>query len=240
MKKTLLSLLAILLCFSFTACNKSAENSSAQNGATPNEAEQVTSYVELTAENTIVIEGQSYALPMPAATLLNNGWNDTYDAMKEEIESEKAKKYPAFGLDNGGKEKIKGVGYYNPDSEKTTLDKCAVVSLDLVGTIEEQSYEKCSFTLPGGITENSTYTDVLAVYGSKTEPKDYRVTDDYEAKKQNSENFSKHGFSVIYTPTDNNAAPYKYIFFFNADESIKYVSVESVNYQSDALAAFKK
>lgn len=233
MKKLLSLFLTFVLCFSLCACNE--QNDETQPAKDINESVELPeqndsatqTQTDLTKTNTLVIDGKDYALPISTQEFINSGWNDTYEYLNNEIDDEKVLKFPAFSLDKNGKSKISGVGFYNNTGAKATLADCNIISLKLVGTTTEQDLSKCSFTLPGGITENSSYDDVIAAYDSEL----YRISD------QNSDN-NNSDFMVICISKDSASAPYNYTFSFNADKTIKYVDIESINYKLNSLTSF--
>ncbi len=249
MKKFLLLLLAFSMVLSLCACGDGVdivpEGSNGEeiftedNGGSATPAETVEKVeVDLTADNTIMVEGKQYALPMSLSLFMEDGWNDTYNHKDETIDAGKGLQYPAFTLDKNGEQKISGIGVYNHTDEEIGIKDGALISLKLVGIPEESRLSTCSFVLPGGITEESTYEDVLACYGTKNESEHYRVADDYESKSKDAENFKKYGFTVLYRSNDTEKVPYNYQFAFNADKTIKYVEVSSADYKSAAEAAF--
>ena len=141
-------------------------------------------------------------------------------------------------MDKNGKEKISGIGAYNHTDKDISIEEAILISLKLVGASDDSTLTQCSFTLPGGITEKSTYENVCAAYGTKTESANFRVSDDYETKSKDSDTFEKYGFTMLFTTKDASVAPYNYYFAFNADKTIKYVEIDSADYKSAAASAF--
>ena len=101
MKKALSLLLALVMLLTLCACGGGTSE-------VPNSTEKLT---QLTAENTLTIEGDEYALPFVGQELIDAGWTGAF------------KDY-AFGPDEGGtypwlpfkkdeKTKIKGAGFFN-------------------------------------------------------------------------------------------------------------------------------
>lgn len=260
MKKIYSLLLVLTMIFSLCACgdtkdesntatepttqeNTAAQPESGNDTKEPAPAEKVDIpqiEVELDNENTIVVEGQEYALPMNLKNFLDTGWNSAYGHMEETIGADKALKYPSFSFEKNGEKKISGIGAFNPTDKDITIEQAILFSLKLVGVPEDDMHTQCSFTLPGGITEKSTYEDVCAVYGTKNESEYFRVSDDYESKSKDAETFEKYGFTMIFTSKDATVVPYNYYFGFNADKTIKYVEVDSADFKSAASAAFGK
>lgn len=245
MKKIFSLLLVFVMVLSLCACGGGASKEDIAepetNVATPSEDEapfQV--QTELTGDNTLVIEGKQYALPMSVKAFMEAGWNDTYNHMDEKIDVDKGKQYPSFALDKNGEEKISGIGVYNHTDKEIAIEQGTLISLKLVGVPDDSRLTQCSFALPTGITEKSTYDDVLAAYGTKNESENYRIADDFEAKSKNAENFKKYGFTVLCNTKDPEVDPYNYYFAFHADKTIKYVEVTSIDYKSAAAAAFNK
>ena len=246
MKKILFLMVTAAMVLSLCACNvqnekgKGKDVNSQNSSEIKNEEQTVFEDAvqpELEEENTLEIEGKKYAIPMEMKSLMKDGWDNKYDGLVEELDAEKGADYYGLALEKDGETKIYGVGFYNHTDSSKTLEQCAVFSLDLIGLNDDESQTQCSFTLPGGITEKSTYEDVLDAYGTKNSSENFRVSDDRDAKVKDSETFEKYGFTVLYRSNDEVEAPYNYTFYFNADNTIKHVEIESVNYTSAALAA---
>jgi len=232
MKRFVSLLLMAAMLFSLCACGGGSSGDAQSGEPTQSTSTEETTKTGLTPENTLVIEGEEYALPFPAEELINAGWTGAF--ADNAFDPNKGGVYPWFPTKKDGNIKIKSIGFFNNSDISASLDKCTVTSLTLIGDSPEDSKYTCSFTLPGGITEKSTYQEVLAAYGADK----YSISDGYEASPKDPELYNKYGFSVMFRAKDKTSIPYHYNFYFNADCSIKTVEIESTNYQAAALGAF--
>ena len=258
MKKFLVIFLSVSLCFTLGACNGSSTNntddSETQNvqpstNLTPteenileSETQNVQPSTDLipTEENILEIEGEKFSLPIPAKTLLDYGWEIPEHARNEKLGAKKGALY-FFPLYKNSQAKIGNVAFYNHSDSEKTLENCDITTLKLIGLSNYDNEYQCSFTISGVITENSTYEEVLALYGTEEEPKEgYKIRDDYGTASQNAEAFEKYGFKVnIYGKYSDGVHPYNYTFNFNADKTINSVEIESTDYQLSALSTSK-
>lgn len=258
MKKILALLLAVALCFTLCACGGKSDKDNSDDTQTTDSTDASTAdtiesedddnsdesskgslEAELTDENTIELEGKKIALPISAEKLLDYGWELPEYTAEETLEAGKGASY-VFPLLKDGETKIDSVGFFNNSASEAKLEDCDIISLKLVGESKDADETQCSFTLPGEITEDSTYEDVVALFGTDEEPKgDYYVSDGYNAEEEGTELFEKYGFTFsVNCRHSEGQYPYNYTFNFNADKTIESVNVESINYQNAALSAF--
>ena len=165
MKKLLAISLALVMCTAFLAgCGGSANP-----GATP-EGEATASVPEITS-NVLVIDGKEYTLPVAVSDLLADGWTIAEDKLAEEYEAgaiEEEGGGTAIKKSDSDKFFIRGVK--NPDAESAQpLSECEITAVQFSFSVAADT----TLTLPGGVTEKSTYDEVLELYGDPEATTDF-------------------------------------------------------------------
>jgi len=112
----------------------------------------------------VKIDGDLYRLPAPMAVFLDNGW--TYSSG---MYIGPASRGAGVGLIREGE--LLRTRLRNYDDERRPLAHTFVVRVDLDFSNPNRSI---SVELPGGITENSTMEEVMAVFGQPTDIAEYR------------------------------------------------------------------
>jgi len=105
---------------------------------------------------TVVIDGDLYRLPAPMAVFAENGWSFPDIGMTVSPTARGA----GVGLSRG--EAILRTRFHNYDADIRPVRHTFVVRVDLDFSNPETAL---SIELPGGITENSTMEEVMAVFG---------------------------------------------------------------------------
>jgi hypothetical protein len=107
------------------------------------------------------LDGAIYELPTPYSQFKENGWTgDNLDVLTLPPNQRNLITYLTNGVHRIS------VEFVNTSEDALTFDKCDVGGITIYKTRDTQGLE---FILPKGVTNDSSYLDVLAAYGDPTE-----------------------------------------------------------------------
>lgn len=169
MKKLLMLMLCMLVCFQLVACKNETEEKK-------EEAKRISD--EITSGE-FIIDGDVYRFPMELQDMLDKGWeisNEYYNIDTFELdENEYSEEFTIWkGDDISAK-----VAVINKTSEKQTVHNCMLIYLEI-------DTDDAGIVLPGGITKDSKEEDIEDTYGAAdSKNEEYSNTNyvyDFESK----------------------------------------------------------
>ncbi len=171
MKKTLALLMALALCaVALTGCG-SAGNPDA-----------------------IVIDGTEFTFPIPVTVLTENGWTIAEDKLSKEYDPGVTYEGGSTAVKKSDTDKFFIRAVYNDSEAVKPLSECDLLEVMFTFSVAKDT----TVSFPGGITEKSTYDEVLKAYG------DPETTDKFEKGRKdethldydkNKENYFSYNFS---------------------------------------------
>ena len=115
------------------------------------------------SSDVMVIDGKEYTLPVAVSELIADGWTIAEDKLSQEYEAGALKEEgggTAIKKSDSDKFFIRGVKNPDPDAAKP-LSECEITAVQFSFSVAADT----TLTLPGGVTEKSTYDEVLEAYG---------------------------------------------------------------------------
>ena len=119
----------------------------------------------------VTLDGKLYQLPVDYSVLAADGW--TYDEEKENVTLNPNESTYEYLYKNGS---CISVDFFNNKRNVVALDDCAINMLGVEVPYDNSALP--SFSLPGGISVDSSYEDVIATYG---EPTTYYYSELYQS-----------------------------------------------------------
>lgn len=226
MKKTskMLLLLSIVLVL-LTGCsrvNKSAESALLESELPtehPPQSKIEVESVPAATSDIITLEGVEYTFPCRVSELIQNGWENSTPFSYRPRPNDGQGYISHMNFD--GSKRIASLNY-SSDSENTPVYDCEITELRLVAD-DHEGYKPCSFVLPGNITQNSVYSDVVDAFGDAANNRTneyFHITDDFDPDSEDPE----FRYYVFYGQHKN--IPYLYQFIFYQDGKMKQVEIK--------------
>lgn len=233
MNKTIFKLLALLMCILMLAgCGNVTEETESSSTETTEDTTEAT--IEgLEGENgkkltvdfkthgtvaegagditgtTLEIGGLTLEIPVSIAALVENGWTFySEETGAKPVSPETEAEVMGFSLYRDEQAWIELSRVQNPLTEAAPISQCYATKIT-INTID-LTQEGVAFTLPGGITRNSTAADVLEIYGPVTE------NDFFESVTVNAH-------MIYYSQQETSGLCY--FFNFNDDGTLQCVSI---------------
>lgn len=183
-KRLLAAIITAVILFSFSACNNNNVSS-----------------------RTIILSGKSFELPIKGSELLEQGFSmkrgyEEYEKFKPNTT------YSGLEIEDSSGNTIHIDSVLNGDKKKETgFEKCRIYKTELKA---EEISSKKDFVLPGGITLESTYEDIIKTYGDEKDNPNFKKVENYVGKTDG----STFGVYYSYQKSSN----YRYVFEFDKDE----------------------
>ena len=153
MKKLLVLITVLALCtFALAGCGASNPNDGGNGAATETPADP----------SAIVIDGTEYTLPVPVAAFTESGWEMIgEEKFAEEYEPGDTQAPGSTGLKKSDSDKFFITYAYNDSEAAKPLSECDILGLQFSLSVAKDS----EVSLPYGITNESTYDEILEAYG---------------------------------------------------------------------------
>lgn len=163
------------------------------------------------SDETIVICGKEYTLPIKMSDLMADGWELGSDNFKNEFKPGMRIGTVGFYMENAEGYCIDLGAIYNDTETVQEIKDCLLIELYIDDLSQEN--KKADFVFPGGVTKGSTAKDVLSVYG---DPNGSELFPESSISLERQLTYNQHkdsGLSFMYTFNEDGLLDYAKVVF---------------------------